>query len=184
MQGIYAITPNQKLDINNIKQMLNKHKPGFLQYRHKTNDKELKITEAKKLKDLCLLHNTVFIINDDINLAQIVDADGVHLGKDDLSIKSARLAIGEGKIIGTSCYNDIDTAKNAQEQGANYVAFGALFSSSTKPNASHCSLDIISKAKQVINIPIVGIGGVDFNNMHQALNAGCDSVAMIKALYE
>jgi thiamine-phosphate pyrophosphorylase len=83
-----------------------------------------------------------------------------------------------------SCYDDINLAKQAQDQGANYVAFGALFPSNTKPNAINCSLDTIAQAKQVLNIPIVGIGGVNFKNQQQAFDAGCDAVAMINALFQ
>ena len=84
----------------------------------------------------------------------------------------------------SGCYNDIKLAKTAQNKGANYVAFGALFPSSTKPNAPYCSLEIINQAKKVLTIPIVGIGGIDFNNQHQAFDAGCDAVAMINALFQ
>lgn len=184
ISGIYAITPNKILDLNTIEQAIIAHKISVLQYRHKTTDVSIKLNEAKQLQQLCLRHNTLFIINDDINLAQKIKADGVHLGKDDTSIKVARAQLGSDAIIGTSCYNDIKLAKIAQDKGANYVAFGALFPSSTKPNAPHCPLDIIMQAKQALAIPIVGIGGVDFDNQQQALDAGCDAVAMINALFQ
>jgi len=108
----------------------------------------------------------------------------VHLGKDDTSIEVARAQLGSDAIIGVSCYNDTKLAKIAQDKGVNYVAFGALFPSNTKPNAPHCPLDIIMQAKQALAIPIVGIGGVDFDNQQQALDAGCDAVAMINALFQ
>jgi len=184
IRGIYAITPNQILDIKLIEQVITQHSIGILQYRHKTNNTEVKLNEAQQLRQLCLEHNTLFIINDDINLAQKVNADGVHLGKEDASIATARQHLGENAIIGVSCYNDLKLAQSAEQQGASYVAFGALFISSTKPGAPVCSLDIVTQAKQTLNIPIVGIGGIDFNNQQQAINAGCDSVAMINALFE
>ena len=184
ISGIYAITPNKILDLNAIEQAIIAHKISVLQYRHKTTDVSIKLNEAKQLQQLCLRHNTLFIINDDINLAQKIKADGVHLGKDDTSIKVARAQLGSDAIIGVSCYNDTKLAKIAQDKGANYVAFGALFPSSTKPNAPHCPLDIIMQAKQALAIPIVGIGGVDFDNQQQALDAGCDAVAMINALFQ
>ena len=184
ISGIYAITPNKSLDLNTIEQAIVTHKINILQYRHKTTDVSIKLNEAKQLQQLCLRHNTLFIINDDINLAQKIKADGVHLGKDDTSIEVARAQLGSDAIIGVSCYNDIKLAKIAQDKGANYVAFGALFPSNTKPNAPHCPLDIIMQAKQALAIPIVGIGGVDFDNQQQALDAGCDAVAMINALFQ
>jgi len=184
IRGIYAITPNQILDIKLIEQVITQHSIGILQYRHKTNNTEVKLNEAQQLRQLCSEHNTLFIINDDINLAQKVNADGVHLGKEDASIATARQHLGENAIIGVSCYNDFKLAQSAEQQGASYVAFGALFISSTKPGAPVCSLDIVTQAKQTLNIPIVGIGGIDFNNQQQAINAGCDSVAMINALFQ
>jgi thiamine-phosphate pyrophosphorylase len=108
----------------------------------------------------------------------------VHLGKNDDSIQQARKQLGINAIIGISCYNDINLAQQAQKQGADYVAFGALFPSPTKPNARQCHLNIITQAQQTLNIPIVGIGGINFNNQQQAFNAGCDSVAIINALFE
>ena len=184
ISGIYAITPNKILDLNAIEQAIIAHKISVLQYRHKTTDVSIKLNEAKQLQQLCLRHNTLFIVNDDINLVQKIKADGVHLGKDDTSIEVARAKLGSDAIIGVSCYNDIKLAKIAQDKGVNYVAFGALFPSNTKPNAPHCPLDIIMQAKQALAIPIVGIGGVDFDNQQQALDAGCDAVAMINALFQ
>ena len=184
ISGIYAITPDKKLDLNLAEQAIEQHQINTLQYRHKTTDALIKLNEAKQLQQLCLRHNTLFIINDDINLAEKINADGVHLGKNDASIQYARQQLGGHAIIGMSCYDDINLAKQAQDQGANYVAFGALFPSNTKPNAINCSLDTIAQAKQVLNIPIVGIGGVNFKNQQQAFDAGCDAVAMINALFQ
>jgi len=172
------------LDIDMIEQAIITHKISILQYRHKTTDALVRLDEAKQLQQLCLRHNTLFIINDDINLVQKINADGVHLGKNDASILTARQKLGDNAIIGVSCYNDIELAKTSQNKGANYVAFGALLPSSTKPNAPHCPLDIVMQAKQALAIPIVGIGGVDFDNQQQALDAGCDAVAMISALFQ
>jgi len=184
ISGIYAITPNKALDLKLVEQAIEQHQINTLQYRHKTTDALIKLNEAKQLQQLCLRHNTLFIINDDINLTEKINADGVHLGKNDSSIQYARQRLGGNAIIGMSCYDDINLAKQAQDQGVNYVAFGALFPSSTKPNAINCSLDTITQAKRVLNIPIVGIGGVNFKNQQQAFDAGCDAVAMINALFQ
>ncbi|SMN01666.1 Thiamin-phosphate pyrophosphorylase [uncultured Candidatus Thioglobus sp.] len=184
ISGIYAITPDRALDISVIKKNIVQHNISILQYRRKTADTITQLNEAQQLQQLCAKHHTLFIVNDDINLAQKVNADGVHLGKNDGSIQQARLALGENAIIGVSCYNDIELAQNAQNQGADYVAFGALFPSKSKPDAPKCSLDIITEAKKILTIPIVGIGGIDFDNQQYAFDTGCDAVAMINALFE
>jgi thiamine-phosphate pyrophosphorylase len=183
IRGIYAITPDVSLNLDQVEKVITQHYISILQYRRKTADDDLKLKEATKLRQICLQHHTLFIINDDINLAQKVGADGVHLGKNDNSIGQARQLLKDDAIIGVSCYDDINLAINAQEKGATYVAFGALFTSSTKPDAPHCSLDTITQAQQTLKVPIVGIGGVDFNNQEDALKAGCTTVAMVSALF-
>jgi len=183
IQGLYGITPNNNLNIALIERIFNEHKVNILQYRHKTNNDKLKLEEAKRLLELCLQHNTLFIVNDDINLCEKVGADGVHLGQNDNSINTAREQLGEKAIIGVSCYNQLQLAVEAEEMGANYVAFGALFSSITKPTASGCPLSIIKTAKEKIKLPIVGIGGITFENQRLAFQAGCDAVAMLNGLF-
>ena len=184
IQGLYAITPNKKIDIAMIEGVISKHKVTTLQYRHKTDNEQLKYFEAAQLRELCSTHNTLFIVNDDINLCQKVDADGVHLGKTDSSIKTARAQLGGKAIIGVSCYNQLDLAITAQNEGASYVAFGALFKSKTKVNAKHCPLSVVQQAAEIITIPIVGIGGITFANQQHAFDAGCNAVAMIDELYD
>ena len=183
IKGLYAITPNKNLDIDLIAGLILKHRINIVQYRNKIANKQLKLDEAKKLRQLCFKYNTLFIINDDINLCQTIGADGVHLGQNDQSAPKARLQLGKDAIIGISCYNKIDLAIKAQNDGANYVAFGALFKSSTKQNACHCPLSVIEQAKNTLKIPIVGIGGITFSNKNQAFDAGCDAVAMLNELF-
>jgi len=112
-----------------------------------------------------------------------VGADGVHLGQNDTPISTAREQLGEKAIIGISCYNQLQLAFEAEAMGANYVSFGALFNSTTKPNASHCPLSVIKIAKEKINLPIVGIGGITFENKKLAFEGGCDAVAMLNGLF-
>ena len=183
IQGLYGITPNNNLNIALIERIFNEHKVNILQYRHKTNNDKLKLEEAKQLLELCLQHNTLFIVNDDINLCEKVGADGIHLGQNDTSINTAREQLGEKVIIGVSCYNQLQLAFEAEEMGANYVAFGSLFSSITKPTASECPLSVIKAAKEKIKLPIVGIGGITFENQRFAFHAGCDAVAMLNGLF-
>lgn len=184
ISGIYAITPDRALDLDAIEKVIIQHNIGILQYRHKTLNAKTQLNEATQLQQLCAKHHTLFIINDNINLAQKTHADGVHLGKGDNSIQQARIHLGAKSIIGASCYNDTHLAKKSQQQGADYVAFGALFPSRTKINAPRCNLQTITQARQMLDIPIVGIGGIDFDNQQFAFDAGCDSVAMVNALWD
>ena len=183
IQGLYGITPNNNLNIALIERIFKEHRVNILQYRHKSNNDKLKLEEAKRLLELCLQHNTLFIVNDDINLCEKVGADGVHLGHKDTSINIAREQLGDKAIIGVSCYNQLQLAFEAEEMGANYVAFGSLFSSITKPTASKCPLSVIKTAKEKIQLPIVGIGGITFENQRLAFQAGCDAVAMLNGLF-
>ncbi len=184
IKGIYAITPNELINIARIEAVIIQHTISVVQYRHKISNAQIKLDEALALRQLCTQYHTLFIINDDINLALKSNADGVHLGQYDSCVKTARAQLGANAIIGVSCYNDPAKAIQAESQGANYVAFGALFNSTTKPDAPTCTLDIISTVRQQISLPIVGIGGINFNNQQQAFEAGCDAVAMINTLFQ
>ena len=183
IKGLYGITPNKDLDITLIENTIKKHKINILQYRRKTQDEKRKLDESTQLLKLCLEYNTLFIVNDDINLCLKVGADGVHLGQNDDEINVARKLLGEKIIIGVSCYNSPNRAIEAESMGANYVAFGSIFKSTTKPDALHCPLSIIEGIRNKINIPIVGIGGITFENQGYAYDAGCDSVAMLEGLF-
>ena len=183
IKGLYGITPNKNLNISLIENAFKEHIINVLQYRHKTINEKLKLKEAKLLLELCKRYNTLFIINDDINLCDKVGADGVHLGQNDIDINSARHQLGEKFIIGVSCHNSLELAKEAENNGANYIALGAIFKSTTKPNATYCSLSTIQNIKNNINIPIVGIGGITFENQQSVLDAGCNSIAMIEGLF-
>jgi thiamine-phosphate pyrophosphorylase len=183
IKGLYGITHNKHLDMKLIERVFNKHKINILQYRHKIQNKKLKLEEAKQLLKLCQRYNTLFIINDDINLCKKIGADGVHLGQNDIDIKSARKQLGEKFIIGVTCHNDLKLALNSQNNHADYIALGAIFKSTTKPSTKNCSLSTIQNIRKNIHIPIVGIGGITFENQKQAYDAGCDSVAMVEGLF-
>ena len=183
IKGLYGITHNKHLDMKLIERVFNKHKINILQYRHKIKNDKLKLEEAKKLLKLCQQYNTLFIINDDINLCENVKADGIHLGQNDVDVHSARNRLGKNFIIGVSCHNNLELALKAEKNGANYIALGAIFKSKTKPNAAYCSFSTIQNIKSNINIPIVGIGGITFENQQSVLDAGCNSIAMIDGLF-
>ena len=180
ISGIYAITPDEPLNYQHIVKYL--EKINILQYRRPNIGNTQKYNEVSQLQQLLKPHNIPLIINDDIELAVKTNATGVHLGKNDENIKSAKQKLKPTQIIGISCYNDLERAKVAQEQGADYVAFGRIFNSQTKPDAPFCSLDIIKQAKEILSIPVVAIGGITMNNKAEVFSAGADAVAMIKGL--
>lgn len=187
IKGIYAITPTT-MPFDQILQRTQwffKQGVQILQYRDKSQDQAKRYAEAMQLKALCTTYHTLLIINDDVHLAQAVGADGVHLGVSDEKISIARKILGQEKIIGLSCYNALENAEWAIQAGANYVAFGSLFPSQTKPNAPRATLDLFQQIKkQYPHIPTVGIGGITFSNYKQVIQAGADAVAMISALYD
>jgi len=184
--GLYALTDTEKFSTEELIQACEEVLQGgavILQYRDKSNDAERRLDEAKQLRALTIKHQATFIINDDVQLCKAVDADGVHLGQNDLDIQKARGIVGLAKIIGVSCYNDYSLAQNALQQGANYVAFGAFFSSPTKPNAVVADLDLLHRG-QTLGIPIVAIGGITLENADSLLDAGAHNLAVISNLWE
>lgn len=156
---------------------------SVLQYRDKSSDYQARLNDAMNLRELCCSNNIPLIINDDVELAKTLHADGVHLGQDDMSIKRARLRLGHSAIIGISCYNQLELALKAQEQGADYIAFGAFFNSPTKPNAPRASIELLRSVKQKIHIPICTIGGITLDNAAQLIDNGADMVAVISSLF-
>ena len=154
-----------------------------MQYRNKQADRRLKLEQAMALRELARQFAVPFIINDDAVLAMDVDAEGVHLGKADDSVAAVRKLLGADKIIGVSCYNQINLAHDAEEQGADYVAFGAFFASTVKPSASHAAIALLDEARRAIRLPIVAIGGITAENGRQLLDAGADALAVISALF-
>lgn len=156
----------------------------LFQYRDKSNDISKRLQEASQLSELCLEHNCNLIINDDVALAQTVSAAGVHLGQGDTPLEKARNILGEQAIIGITCHNSILLAQKAQQQGANYVAFGRFFSSSTKPDASQAPLPLLQEARSLISIPIVAIGGITLQNAPSVLQAGADILAVSHSLFQ
>ena len=155
----------------------------ILQYRDKSGDTQRRQEEARALLDLCRQHQAMLIINDDLELCQHCDAHGVHLGRDDSHLEAARNKLGQNKIIGISCYNDLQLARHAATSGADYLAFGAIYPSSTKPVAVHAGLELLRQAKSELDLPIVAIGGITPENALQVIQAGADMVAMIQGLF-
>jgi thiamine-phosphate pyrophosphorylase len=136
---------------------------------------------------VCNAYGAKLIINDDVWLAVEVGAHGAHVGRDDLPggrLETARQALGPQRILGVSCYDDLARAEAAAAAGADYIAFGSLFPSQTKPQAQRCALDVIREAKRRFSIPVVGIGGITTQNARAALEAGADMIAVLSGLFD
>lgn len=184
--GLYAITPNLA-DTNELLRKVRLALQGgacVLQYRNKIADAALQLQQAQALRQLTLEFGTTFIVNDDAGLARQVDADGVHLGGEDGSVAAARALLGESKLIGVSCYNRAPLALAAVQQGADYVAFGAFFPSSVKPEAVKAEVSMLREARHEIHVPIVAIGGITQQNGAMLIEAGANSLAVISALWD
>ncbi len=156
---------------------------GVIQYREKGNDEPRRRKEAGTLLGICRRHQVPLIINDDVELAADIGADGVHLGRDDADLHRARDRLGQGAIIGISCYNEPDRAMAAQEAGADYVAFGRFFPSRTKPQAVRASVEMLRGIRPRLKVPVVAIGGITPENGACLLNAGADLLAVIHGVF-
>lgn len=184
-RGLYAIT---QTDNKTAEQILDDVAAAIrggitvLQYRDKNPDDAVYL--ARQLLSLCRQARIPLIINDSVELAAHIGADGVHLGKDDGAIQNARAQLGPSAIIGVSCYNDLQRAEAAQSEGSSYVAFGRFFPSSSKPLAAPAELITLQQAKQNIHIPIVAIGGILPENAQTLLNAGADVLAVIGGIFD
>jgi thiamine-phosphate pyrophosphorylase len=156
----------------------------FIQYRDKSNNVEQRLRDSTKLLALCDQHSATLIINDDMQLAYEIDAHGVHLGQRDGNVKDARNLLGADAIIGVTCHDSLELAEKAIADGANYVAFGRFFSSSTKPDASYAPLNLLTTArKKFPNTMIAAIGGITIANGNSVLAAGADIIAVCHDLF-
>ena len=153
---------------NELDQVLSSKKVSFFQLRLKKETYKKKIIIGKKIKKICKKHKVKFIINDDPILTKKLNADGCHLGQKDMSFLKARKIL-KNKIIGITCHNSIDLAKKAIQCGANYLAFGAFYSSKTKKNKYKANIKILNLAKKITKIPIVAIGGIKLSNYKKLL---------------
>jgi thiamine-phosphate pyrophosphorylase len=186
LRGLYAITDETlipEIQFHHIIKQALQGGAGIIQYRDKSNNLEKRKKQGTELRMLCDQYGALFIINDDLELAKRVNADGVHLGENDASISEARALLGKNAIIGVSCYNQLELAIKAESEGANYIAFGAFFASPTKPKARTAELDLIIKAKRRLTAPVCAIGGINLNNAKEVFDAGADMVAIIGGLF-
>src|SRR5262249_17586188 len=151
---------------------------AVVQYRHKRALDSLRRTQAAALARVHAARGALYIVNDDPALAAAVGADGVHLGEDDASIAAARELVGPDGLVGVSCYGDFERARRAVALGADYVAFGSFFPSSTKPAARRADVALLRRGRE-LGVPVVAIGGIDASNARDLIDAGADAVAVI-----
>jgi len=186
LQGLYAITDEVLTpDTTVITQVQTALEAGadIVQYRNKSAEDSRIETICRQLQNLCSAHNALFIIDDRPLLAQKIDADGLHIGKNDVSLIEARKIFTQG-LIGVSCYGSIRKAKEAQEEGASYVAFGSFFPSPTKPKSGVISMSILQKAKESLSIPVCAIGGINRNNIHEIASHKPDMISVVNDIFK
>ncbi len=186
INGLYAITPEcaDSADLQRRAREAIEGGARVLQYRSKLADAGLRLTQAQTLRALTREFGVTYIVNDDAQLAVAVDADGVHLGAADGEIAAARALLGENRLIGASCYNQLPLAQEAVRAGADYVAFGAFYSSSVKPEAAVAQPELLRAARRELEVPLVAIGGITAGNGALLVQAGADALAVISSLFE
>ncbi|GLQ44951.1 thiamine-phosphate synthase [Dyella lipolytica] len=181
-RGLYVITDGPRADLAETVEQALIGGARLVQYRDKTHEPMRRQKEANTLLALCREYAVPLIVNDDIDLARIIGADGVHLGEADDSVANAREVLGPNAIIGMSCYDSLERAQEAARQGASYVAFGAFFASPTKPLARRAGIELLRQSA-TLGIPRVAIGGITPDNGALLVEAGADYLAVISAVF-
>lgn len=185
LRGLYLITPPEPLRGTTLIGAVAEALAGgaaLVQYRDKGSESGRRRAEADALLRLCHQWGVPLIINDDLGLALAVGADGVHLGRDDPDPRSARALLGPGALIGVSCYNDWERAITAAQEGADYLAFGRFFPSTSKPGAVPADPALLGRA-QGLGLPLVAIGGITPENGGTLVAAGADMLAVIQGVF-
>lgn len=184
LRGLYAITPDGLATAELVARVRSALQGGaaLIQYRAKSLDPQLALEQASGLLACCREARVPLIINDSPELAIAVGADGVHLGRDDVPVRLVRAALPQA-ILGVSCYDDPSLVEAAAREGADYVAIGSVFPSSTKPGAVHAPLELLAQARRAGGLPVAAIGGIDATNARMAVAAGADLVAVISAVF-
>lgn len=185
MKGLYLVTPDWD-DTGRLLAVTKAAMEGgvvLLQYRHKTADPALRREQATALLALCRQFDRPFIINDHVELALEIGADGVHVGGTDATVSAVRAQIGGERILGASCYGDLELAKAAHAAGASYVAYGGFYPSKVKKYPVTTALDILKQSRDAVPLPSVVIGGMTPQNAVPLIAAGADMVAAISSVY-
>ncbi|MCK0068340.1 thiamine phosphate synthase [Kordiimonas laminariae] len=185
---LYLLTPDTLDDVAafaaDLDAVLATEMVPVVQVRLKDVDDETFTDIASQLKDVCHKHDVAVIINDRVDIAKAIGADGVHIGQDDMSLEDARNILGEDFDIGVTCHNSRHLAYEAGEGGANYVAFGAFFPSVTKANAEPAEIEILQMWEEVTDIPCVAIGGITTENCRSVADAGAHFVAVCAGVWQ
>lgn len=184
--GLYAITAPELTrgrGLNACVEQVLSAGASVVQYRDKTATASQRRERAQSLLSLCRQYKVPLVINDDIQLAQDIGADGVHVGRDDDAVSRARQILGPRAIVGASCYHDLQLAIQAARDGATYVAFGRFFTSRTKPGQALASVELLQQARQEVTLPITAIGGIQASNGRCLVQAGADLLAVIHDLW-
>lgn len=186
LRGLYLVTPDTADSVALLAgvRCALAGRPALLQYRSKHADEGLRREQAAAIAPLCRAAGVPFIVNDSLALALAVGADGVHLGRDDGDLRAARAALGPERILGVTCYNEWARAEEGAAAGADYVAFGAVFASPTKPAAVHAPLDLLTRARRELKLPVAAIGGITLDNAPLAIAAGADLLAVISDVFD
>jgi len=158
-------------------------RPALVQYRNKLADAALKRVQAGRLLAACRAAGVPLVINDDLALALELGADGAHLGRDDGDPAAARRALGPGRILGVSCYDEWSRAQAGAAAGVDYVAFGAMYPSSTKPGATRAPVELLGRAKRELGVPVAAIGGITLDNAPPLVAAGASLLAVISDVF-
>lgn len=186
LRGLYAVTPDDPL-LPRMSALVREALAGgvkVVQYRNKEAPPPLFRAQAAELLRICRAAGALLIVNDNPEIAADIGADGVHVGREDGGAARARAIVGPGKIIGVSCYDDLSIAERAVAEGADYIAFGAMFPSSVKPGAVAAPLSLLSEAKARFNVPVCAIGGIKTSNVKTLIDAGTDMAAVITDLFD
>ena len=181
---LYAVTDRAWLNGETLESQVEKALKGgatFVQLREKELDEEMFLEEAKKIKKLCAEYHVPFVINDNVDIALKIDADGVHVGQSDMEAGKVREKLGPDKIIGVSAYNK-ELAVEAQKEGADYLGVGDVFGTSTKAGTHHVEIDILREICNAVKIPVVAIGGVNQSNVAKLADTGVSGAAVISAI--
>lgn len=186
MHGLYLVTPNWDDTANLIDYTRAALDAGaaMVQYRHKDTSAERRREQAEALLALCRQYGRPLIINDHIDLCLALDADGVHVGGTDASVREARALVGNDKIVGASCYGELALAAAAERDGASYAAFGGFYPSPVKRYSFTTSPDIVTQARAELSIPVVVIGGMTPHNAAPLVARGANMVAAITSVYQ
>lgn len=182
---LYAVTDRHWLNGETLSEQVEKALLGgttFVQLREKGMDKEAFIAEAGKIKTLCAKYKVPFVINDDVDVALAVDADGVHVGQKDMEAGTVREILGPDKIIGVSA-RTVEQALLAQERGANYLGVGAVFPTGSKADAAEISHQTLKAICEAVSIPVIAIGGITKDNISELSDSGICGVAVISAIF-